>query len=202
MTMSEQKKIDENEVVEKENNTEEKIDENEIVEKENNAKKTINIQQETTEDKLKVAQEKILRVMAEMENQRRRFEKEKLDAYEYGGFNFALESLSLIDNIDRAIISLKNDESIKNNDNFNKIIDNIEIVKKDLISIFKKNQIQSIECINKKFDPNFHQAMLEVEDDTKEAGMVIQEVQKGYMMKDRLLRPSLVGVSKKVQKKD
>jgi|TARA_B110000438_G_scaffold301645_1_gene357072 molecular chaperone GrpE len=200
--MSEQKKIDENEVVEKENNPDEKIDENEVVEKENNPKETMDTQQETPEDKLKVAQEKILRLMAEIENQRRRFEKEKSDAYEYGSFNFALESLSLIDNIDRAIISLKNDESVKNNENFSKIIDNVEIVKKDIVSIFKKNQIQSIECINKKFDPNFHQAMLEVEDNTKEAGIVIQEVQKGYMMKDRLLRPSLVGVSKKVQKKD
>ena len=150
--MSEQKKIDENEVVEKENNPDEKIDENEVVEKENNPKETMDTQQETPEDKLKVAQEKILRLMAEIENQRRRFEKEKSDAYEYGSFNFALESLSLIDNIDRAIISLKNDESVKNNENFSKIIDNVEIVKKDIVSIFKN--ICLLEFVNTtKQDP-------------------------------------------------
>ena len=162
------------------------------VEKENAPPK-----EETVEDKLKVVQEKLLRTMAEMENQRRRFEKEKQEAFEYGGFNFAGESLSLLDNIDRAIISFKNDENLKNNKNLNKIIDGIEIVKQDLVSIFKKNGITPIECINKKFDPNFHQAMLEIEDNTKEAGTVIQEIQKGFMMKDRLLRPSFVGVTKK-----
>ena len=153
--------------------------------------------EETIEDKLKVTQEKLLRTMAEMENQRRRFEKENQEAYEFGGFNFARESLSLLDNIDRAIISFKNDENLRNNKNLNKIIDNIEIVKQDLVSIFKKNGITPIECVNKKFDPNFHQAMLEIEDNTKEAGTVIQEIQKGFMMKDRLLRPSFVGVTKK-----
>tara|TARA_B100000686_G_scaffold121516_1_gene128644 strand:+ start:751 stop:1332 length:582 start_codon:yes stop_codon:yes gene_type:complete len=157
---------------------------------------------EAPEDQLKVTQEKLLRTLAEMENQRRRFEKEKQEAFEFGGFNFALESLSLIDNLDRAIISFKNDEKLKSNKDLNKIIDGIEIVKKDLISIFKKNGIESIDCINKKFDPNFHQAMLEVENDTKDPGMVVQEIQKGYMMKDRLLRPSLVGVSKKRGKKE
>ena len=135
--------------------------------------------------------------MAEMENQRRRFEKEKQEAFQFGGFNFAAESLSLIDNIDRAITSFKNDESLKNNKDLDKIIDSIEIVKKDLVSIFKKNGIVPIECINKKFDPNFHQAMIEVENNTKEPGTVVQEIQKGYLMKDRLLRPSLVGVAKK-----
>ena len=139
--------------------------------------------------------------MAEMENQRRRFEKEKQEAFEFGGFNFAAESLLLIDNIDRAIVSFKNDESLKNNKDLNKIIDGIEIVKKDLVSIFKKNGIDAIECINKKFDPNFHQAMLELEDNTKKAGTVVQEIQKGYMMKNRLLRPSLVGVTKKREEK-
>ena len=153
--------------------------------------------EETVEDKLKVVQEKLLRTMAEMENQRRRFEKEKQEAFEFGGFNFAGESLSLLDNIDRAIISFKNDENLKNNKDLNKIIDGIEIVKQDLVSIFKKNGITPIECVNKKFDPNFHQAMLEIEDNTKEAGTVIQEIQKGFMMKDRLLRPSFVGVTKK-----
>ena len=134
--------------------------------------------------------------MAETENQRRRFEKERQDAFEFGGFNFARESLSLLDNIDRATTSFKNDEKLKDNKDLDKIIQGIEIVKKDLVSIFKKNGIEEIECINKKFDPNFHQAMLEIEDSTKGPGTVVQEIQKGYMMKDRLLRPSLVCVTK------
>ena len=154
---------------------------------------------ETVEEKLKISQDKLLRAMAEIENQRRRFEKEKQEAFEFGGFNFAAESLSLIDNIERAITSFKNDDGLKNNKDLNKIIDGIEIVKKDLVSIFKKNGIEAIECVNKKFDPNFHQAMLELEDNTKEAGIIVQEIQKGYMMKNRLLRPSLVGVAKKSQ---
>ena len=157
--------------------------------------------EETVEERLKNTQEKLLRTMAEMENQRRRFEKENQEAFEFGGFNFARESLSLLDNIDRAIISFKNDEGLKNNKDLNKIIEGIEIVKKDLVSIFKKNEIEPIECINKKFDPNFHQAMLELEDNTKEAGTVVQEIQKGYMMKERLLRPSMVGVTKKREEK-
>ena len=158
--------------------------------------------EESVDEKLKNTQDKLLRSMAEMENQRRRFEKEKEEAFEFGGFSFARESLSLLDNIDRAIISFKNDENLKDNKDLNKIIDSIDIIKKDLISIFKKNGIESIECLNKKFDPNFHQGMLEIENDTKEPGIVIQEIQKGYMMKDRLLRPSLVGVTKKTQKKE
>jgi len=163
--------------------------------------KTEEKKEETTEEKLKIVQDKLLRTMAEMENQRRRSEKEKQEAFEFGGFNFASESLSLLDNIDRAVLSFKNDESLKNNKDLNKIIDGIEIVKKDLVSIFKKNGIEAIECLNKKFDPNFHQAMLEVEDSTKEQGIVVQEIQKGYMMKDRLLRPSMVGVTKKKEEK-
>ena len=155
---------------------------------------------ETAEDKLKSTEEKLLRTLAEMENQRRRFEKERDEAFEFGGFNFARETLAIIDNIDRAILSFKNDEKLKDNKDLDKIIDGIEIVKKDLISIFKKNGIEPIDCINKKFDPNFHQAMLEIENDSKEAGTVLQEIQKGYMMKDRLLRPSLVGVVKKKDK--
>ena len=157
--------------------------------------------EESVEEKLKSSQEKLLRIMAEMENQRRRFEKEKEEAFEFGGFNFARESLSLLDNIDRAITSFKNDENLKNNKDLSKIIDGIDVIKKDLISIFKRSGIESIECINKKFDPNFHQAMLEIENNTKESGIVIQEIQKGYMMKDRLLRPSLVGVTKKTPEK-
>ena len=173
----------------------------EIQKNEQKEKKVTPIKEETPEEKLKSTQEKLLRTMAEMENQRRRFEKEKQEAFEFGGFNFAAESLLLIDNIDRAIVSFKNDENLKNNKDLNKIIDGIEIVKKDLVSIFKKNGIEAIECIDKKFDPNFHQAMMEVENNTKEPGTVIQEIQKGYMMKDRLLRPSLVGVTKKVGEK-
>ena len=153
--------------------------------------------EETTEEKLKTLEEKLLRTMAEMENQRKRFEKERQEAFDFGGFNFARESLLLLDNIDRAIVSFKNDEQFKKNKDLDKIIDGIEIVKKDLVSIFKKNNITEIECINKKFDPNFHQAMMEVEDNTKETATVVQEIQKGYMMKDRLLRPSLVSVTKK-----
>ena len=187
MTKSDNKKVEKTLSESKEENQK-----NEKVEKENAPPK-----EETVEDKLKVVQEKLLRTMAEMENQRRRFEKEKNEAFEFGGFNFAGESLSLLDNIDRAIISFKNDENLKNNKDLNKIIDGIEIVKQDLVSIFKKNGITPIECINKKFDPNFHQSMLEVENNTKEPGTVVQEIQKGYMMKDRLLRPSLVGVTKK-----
>ena len=156
---------------------------------------------DTIENKLKSAEDKLLRSMAEVENQRRRFEKERQEAFEFGGFNFAKESLSLLDNIDRAIVSFKNDENLKNNKDLDRIIDSIEIIKKDLISIFKKNNIESIDCINKKFDPNYHQAMLEVEDSSKNSGIVVQEIQKGYMMKDRLLRPSLVGVTKKREEK-
>ena len=177
-------------------------DKSKTLKNEQKEKKVTPIKEETPEEKLKATQEKLLRTMAEMENQRRRFEKEKQEAFEFGGFNFAAESLLLIDNIDRAIVSFKNDESLKNNKDLNKIIDGKEIVKKDLVSIFKKNGIEAIECIDKKFDPNFHQAMLEVENNTKVPGTVIQEIQKGYMMKDRLLRPSLVGITKKIEKKD
>ena len=176
-------------------------DKSKTLKNEQKEKKVTPIKEETPEEKLKATQEKLLRTMAEMENQRRRFEKEKQEAFEFGGFNFAAESLLLIDNIDRAIVSFKNDESLKNNKDLNKIIDGIEIVKKDLVSIFKKNGITPIECMNKKFDPNFHQAMLELEDNTKDAGTVIQEIQKGFMMKDRLLRPTLVGVTKKREEK-
>ena len=175
---------------------------NDLNKKEEEIKKTPDIKkEESVEEKLKNTQEKLLRTMAEVENQRRRFEKEKEEAFEFGGFNFARESLSLLDNIDRAITSFKNDENLKDNKDLSKIIDGIDVIKKDLISIFKRSGIESIECINKKFDPNFHQAMLEIENNTKESGIVIQEIQKGYMMKDRLLRPSLVGVTKKPPEK-
>ena len=177
------------------------IDDAQAENKEKKEKENTPPKVESPEEKLKTVQEKLLRTMAEMENQRRRFEKEKKEAFEFGGFNFAGESLLLLDNIERAIVSFKNDESLKNNKDLNKIIEGIEIVNKDLFSIFKKNGIESINCINKKFDPNFHQAMLELEDNTKEVGTVVQEIQKGYMMKDRLLRPSLVGITKKTEEK-
>ena len=180
---------------------EETLSKNNINQNDQKSKKTDEVKEETVEEQLKNTKEKLLRTMAEVENQRRRFEKEKLEAFEFGGFNFARESLLLLDNIDRAVISFRNDENLKDNKDLDKIIDSIEIVKKDLISIFKKNGIESIECINKKFDPNFHQAMLEVENNAKEPGIVVQEIQKGYMMKDRLLRPSLVGVAKKREEK-
>jgi len=180
---------------------EETLSKNNINQNDQKSKKTDEVKEETIEEQLKNTKEKLLRTMAEVENQRRRFEKEKLEAFEFGGFNFARESLLLLDNIDRAVISFRNDENLKDNKDLDKIIDSIEIVKKDLISIFKKNGIESIECINKKFDPNFHQAMLEVENNAKEPGIVVQEIQKGYMMKDRLLRPSLVGVAKKREEK-
>ena len=154
------------------------------------------------EDRIKELEEKLARTLAEMENQRRRFEKERQEAFDFGGFNFARESLALLDNMDRATDSFKNDEKLKNNEDLDKIIAGIEIIKKDLLSIFKKNGIELIECINKKFDPNFHQAMLEVEDNTKEPSIVVQEIQKGYMMKERLLRPSMVGVTKKREKNE
>ena len=178
-------------------NEEKTVPENKEPKSELKEKKEDLKKEENLEDKLKTVEDKLLRMMAEMENQRRRFEKERQEAFEFGGFNFARESLSLLDNIDRATASFKNDENLKNNKDLDKIIEGIEVVKKDLISIFKKNGIELIECMNKKFDPNFHQAMLELEDNTKESGTVVQEIQKGYMMKDRLLRPSLVGVTKK-----
>jgi len=156
----------------------------------------------THEDKIKELEEKLARTLAEMENQRRRFEKEKDDAFEYGGFSFARESLNLIDNFDRAKQSLENDEKIKNSDVLQKVLDHLDIIKKDLISTFKKNNIEEITAVDKKLDPNLHQAMMEVEDDNKEPGTIVQEIQKGFKMKDRLLRPSLVAVSKKTEKKD
>ena len=154
------------------------------------------------EDKVKELEEKLARTLAEMENQRRRFEKEKDDAFEYGGFSFARESLNLIDNFDRAKQSLENDEKIKESDVLKKTLEHLDIVKKDLISIFKKNNIEEIIALDKKLDPNLHQAMMEVEDNNKEPGTIVQEIQKGFKMKDRLLRPSLVAVSKKTEKNE
>ncbi len=156
----------------------------------------------TPEQKILELEDKLARTFAEMENQRRRYDKEKEDAYEYGGFVFAKEALSLIDNLERSKQILQNDETLKDSDALKKILNHIEIINKDLISIFTKNNIKPIESLGKKLDPNFHQAMMEVEDENKEAGTIVQEIQKGFTIKDRLLRPSLVGVSKKPSNKD
>ena len=165
-------------------------------------KKKENEEEITLEDKIKDLEDKLTRTLAEMENQRRRFEKEKDDAFDYGGFSFARETLNLIDNLDRAKQSLENDEKIKNSDALKKTLDHLDIIKKDLITIFKKNNIEEILAVDKKLDPNLHQAMMEIEDENKEPGMIVQEIQKGYMIKDRLLRPSLVAVSKKPENKE
>lgn len=156
--------------------------------------------QKTPEEKIIELEDKLARTFAEMENQRRRFEKEKEDAFEYGGFALAKEALSVIDNLERSKQVLENDEELKKTESLKKTIDHLEIIKKDLISIFSKNNIKPIDCLNKKLDPNFHQAMIEIEDDKNEPGTIIQEIQKGFTIKDRLLRPSLVGVSKKTEK--
>ena len=155
----------------------------------------------SSEDKIKNLEDKLSRTLAEMENQRRRFEKERDDAFEYGGFSFAKEALNLIDNLERSKQSLENDETLKNNSALKKISEHLEIIYNDTISIFKKNNIEPIKSIGEKLDPNLHQAMVEIEDDSKEAGTIVQEIQKGFLMKERLLRPSLVGVSKKTSKK-
>ena len=155
----------------------------------------------TPEEKIKELEDKLTRTFAEMENQRRRFEKEKEDAFDYGGFAFAREALNLIDNLERSKQSLANDEKLKDSNALTKILEHFDIINKDLISIFEKNNIKQIDAINKKLDPNLHQAMMEIEDDQKEPGTIIQEIQKGFLIKDRLLRPSLVGVSKKTEQK-
>jgi molecular chaperone GrpE len=154
------------------------------------------------EEKIKELEDKLARTFAEMENQRRRFEKEKEDAFDYGGFAFAKEALNLIDNLTRSKLILENDEALKDTEALKKTLEHFDIINKDLISIFTKNNIKPIDCLNKKLDPNLHQAMMEIEDDQKEPGTIVQEVQKGFMIKDRLLRPSLVGVSKKTENKD
>ena len=156
----------------------------------------------TPEEEIESLKDRLARTLAEMENQRRRFEKEREDAYEYGGFAFAKESLNLLDNLERSKVSLQNDEKLKDTELLKKVIEHLDIVNKDILSIFKKNNIEPIKSINEKLDPNIHQAMMEIEDDTKEPGTIIQEIQKGFTIKDRLLRPSLVGVSKKVTIKE
>ena len=166
-----------------------------------NNNKNLNDEEEknelSPEEEINKLKDKLARTFAEMENQRRRFEKEKEDAFEYGGFAFAKESLNLFDNLERSKLSLENDEKLKNTETLKKALDHLDVINKDILSIFKKNNIEPIKSINQKLDPNLHQAMMEIEDDSKEPGTIIQEIQKGFMMKDRLLRPSLVGVSKK-----
>ena len=174
----------------KEKNTERNKEQNEDLLKEK-------VEKQTTEQKLKETEEKLLRSLAEIENQRRRFEKEIKDAFEFGSFNFARESLAILDNLQRAKIAIKNDEILKTNKDLDKFLENISIIEKDLISIFEKNRIAKIDTKGKKFDPNLHQAMAEVEDNHSVAGTVVQEIQSGYMFGERLLRPALVGVAKK-----
>ena len=191
-----------------ENNTSEENEKNEVslekdsqtLKEENENKKEASIEI-TPEDKILELEDKLARTFAEMENQRRRFEKEKDEAYEYGGFNFAKEALGLIDNLERSKQTLENDEVLKNSEALNKTLEHMNIINKDLISIFSKNNIKPIESLNKKLDPNLHQAMIEIEDDNKEPGTIVQEIQKGFTIKDRLLRPSLVGVSKRTDDK-
>ena len=158
--------------------------------------------EKSREEKIAELEDKLARTFAEMENQRRRFEKEKIDAFEYGGYTFAKEALNLVDNLERSKNILENDEKLKNTEALKKTLDHFDIIYKDVISIFSKNNITPIESINKKLDPNLHQAMMEIEDDNKDPGTIIQEIQKGFMLKDRLLRPSLVGVAKKTTPKD
>ena len=178
--------------------------------KENNSNNNENLKDKDKEQKIDLSPEeeidnlkdKLTRTFAEMENQRRRFEKEKEDAFEYGGFAFAKESLNLLDNLERSKLSLENDEKLKNTETLKKVTEHLDVINKDILSIFKKNNIEPIKSINEKLDPNLHQAMMEIEDVSKEPGTIVQEIQKGFMMKDRLLRPSLVGVSKKKLEKE
>ena len=194
-----QKPLEEETVV---NSSEDKVDDNKQADTQQAAEEKKEEVELTPEDKIRELEDKLARTYAEMENQRRRFEKEKEDAFEYGGTSFAREALNLIDNLERSKQVLENDEKLKNTEALNKTLEHLDIINKDLISIFTKNNIKPIDCLNKKLDPNFHQAMMEIEDDQKEPGTIIQEIQKGFMIKDRLLRPSLVGVSKKTQTDD
>ena len=179
-----------------------KEDQTNINKEEMSAETTPEETEATPEEKIKELEDKLARTFAEMENQRRRFEKEKDDAFDYGGFTFAKEALNLIDNLERSKLILESDEVLKGTEALKKTLEHLEIINKDLISIFTKNNIKPINCLNKKLDPNLHQAMMEIEDDEKEPGTIVQEIQKGFMIKDRLLRPSLVGKKKKREKQD
>ncbi len=182
---------------ETENNQAENPIDKEYSSEENDKKKEL-----SPEEKIKELQDKLARTFAEMENQRRRFEKEKDDAFEYGGYLFAKEALNLIDNLERSKQILENDEKLKDTEALKKTLEHFKIINTDLISVFNKNNIKPIDCLNKKLDPNLHQAMMEIEDNEKDPGTIVQEIQKGFTIKDRLLRPSLVGVSKKTQNED
>ena len=195
----------EKEEINNKENTKDKTEDSSEDQKEtqkNSEKTSQSDKQSSPQEELDNLKDKLARTFAEMENQRRRFEKEKEEAYEYGGFAFAKEALNLIDNLERSKQVLQNDESLKDSDALKKMLEHFDIIYKDLLSVFSKNNIKPIESLNKKLDPNFHQAMMEIEDDQKEPGTIVQEIQKGFTIKDRLLRPSLVGVSKISEKKD
>ena len=188
--------------MEKEENQNSQTEDNNEIKENEDTEKTSENKDLKPEDKIKELEDKLARAYAEIENQRRRFEKEKDDAFDYGGFSLARETLNLIDNLERSKLALENDENLKNSEPLKKTLDHLNVIQKDMISILKKNNIEEIKSIDQKLDPNLHQAMMEVEDDKKEPGTVVQEIQKGFMMKDRLLRPSLVAVSKKTNKKE
>ena len=188
--------------MEKEENQNSHSEDKNEVKKNKDVDKTSENKDLKPEDKIKELEDRLARAYAEIENQRRRFEKEKDEAFDYGGFSLARETLNLIDNLERSKFALENDEKLKDSETLKKTVDHLNIIQKDMISILKKNNIEEIKSIDQKLDPNLHQAMMEIEDDNKEPGTVVQEIQKGFMMKDRLLRPSLVAVSKKTNKKD
>ena len=188
--------------MEKEENQNSQTEDNNKIKENKEIEKTSENKDLKPEDRIKELEDKLARAYAEIENQRRRFEKEKDDAFDYGGFSLARETLNLIDNLERSKLALENDENLKNSEPLKKTLDHLNVIQKDMISILKKNNIEEIKSIDQKLDPNLHQAMMEVEDDKKEPGTVVQEIQKGFMMKDRLLRPSLVAVSKKTNKKE
>ena len=198
MTKEENQNLKNNFSKKKEDGSEET---NENIQNIENEKKEEQIEK-SSEEKLFETEDKLTRTLAEMENQRRRFEREKQEAFEYGGFTFAKEALNLIDNLERSKQILENDETIKNSEALKKTLEHLKIINQDLISIFSKNNINPIDSLNKKLDPNYHQAMMEIEDNKKEPGTIVQEIQKGFTIRDRLLRPSLVGVSKKSEDKD
>ena len=198
MTKEENQNLENNFSKKKEDGSEETDENIQNVENENKEEQI----EKSPEEKLFEIEDKLTRTLAEMENQRRRFEREKQEAFEYGGFTFAKEALNLIDNLERSKQILENDETIKNSEALKKTLEHLKIINQDLISIFSKNNINPIDSLNKKLDPNYHQAMMEIEDDKKEPGTIVQEIQKGFTIRDRLLRPSLVGVSKKSEDKD
>ncbi len=188
--------------MEKEENQNSQTEDSKEIKENKDTEKTSENKDLKPEDKIKELQDKLARAYAEIENQRRRFEKEKDDAFDYGGFSLARETLNLIDNLERSRLALENDENLKNSEPLKKTLEHLNVIQKDMISILKKNNIEEIKSIDQKLDPNLHQTMMEVEDDKKEPGTVVQEIQKGFMMKDRLLRPALVAVSKKTNKKE